>query len=116
MQGDLAEINKKLHEHGLLPHLELIEDDRPGKHQKTEQGFSVVAEDKQNPKGNRTMVSTSHDAPEESSQLKKHYGSMHYKHGKYNGWDKALRGQVGHMAATTIGRSAVMFLKVREKN
>jgi hypothetical protein len=95
MQGDLAEINKKLHEHGLLPHLELIEDDRAGKHQKTEQGFSVVAEDKQNPKGNRTMVSTSHDAPEESSQLKKLYDSMHYKRGKYNGWGQSVEGAGG---------------------
>jgi hypothetical protein len=95
MQKDLAEINKKLHEQGLLPHLQLIMDDRPGNNHKTDQGFSVVADDKQNPKGNHTVVSTSHHAPHESAALKHSYHSMHYKHGNYNGWQQSSEGAGG---------------------
>ncbi|HEY9774789.1 MAG TPA: transglycosylase SLT domain-containing protein [Planktothrix sp.] len=92
---DMTAVNKKLHDDGLLPHLHIIEDDRPGKHNRTDHGYSVVADDKQNPKGNHTEVSTSHDAPHESNRLKNAYRSMHNKHGHYNGWRQSTEGHGG---------------------
>lgn len=89
IQQDLVQINADLHKKGFLPHLHIIQDDRVGKNRHVNNGFSVVADDKQNPKGNHTEVSTSHDQPHEPEAVKKEYHSMHYKHGHYNGFKQS---------------------------
>ncbi|HEY9684358.1 MAG TPA: transglycosylase SLT domain-containing protein [Drouetiella sp.] len=94
---DLEELNKKLHADKYLPHLELIGDDRVGAHNKIERGYGVVSEDS-SLKGlphKRTMISTSHNRPEESEALKKAYHSMKYGHGKYNGFNESVEGDHG---------------------
>ncbi|CAN5495447.1 hypothetical protein BH10CYA1_BH10CYA1_24550 [soil metagenome] len=86
---DLQQINEDLHKKGLLPHLRLIEDDHVGKHHKVHHDYEVVSDDKQNPKGNGTVVSTSRHAPHESERLRKAYHSMHYGGGHYNGFHQS---------------------------
>jgi hypothetical protein len=88
---NLREVNDALHEKGLLKGMSIVRDNRDG-----HEGWAVVAEDKSNvnPKHNRTMVSTSHEA-HESSTLKHHYSSMHYRRGHYNGWHQSVEGGGG---------------------
>lgn len=83
-QQDLEAINKQLHDHGLLPQLDIIQDDRSDGH-----GEAVVSEDKQNPRGNRTMVSTSHHRPHESHRLHHAYSRMHHAYNKH-GWEHSV--------------------------
>ena len=91
--GDLKHINQTMHDRGLLTGQELVRDDRGDGH-----GWGVVAEDKQNKERNGhrdgTMVSTSH-APEESQELRRHYGNMHHRRGHYNGWQQSVEGGGG---------------------
>lgn len=93
---DLKEINRDLHEKGLLKKdLTIIRDDRNG-----QQGWAVVSEDKANPevfKGHRnpTKVSTSYPAPHESDQLKQAYAGMKFRRGHYNGSHQSVEGGGG---------------------
>lgn len=81
---DLEAINKELHDHGLLPQMDIIQDDRADGH-----GSAVVSEDKQNPRGNRTMVSTSHHRPHESHRLHQAYSRMHHAYNKHS-WEHSV--------------------------
>ena len=92
---DLAQLNHDLHKKGFLPHLTLIEDDRLGRHHRVLHGFDVVADDRRNPKGNHTIVSTTRHRPTESEELKNAYHSMPYEHGKYNGFDQSVEAAGG---------------------
>ena len=94
---DLEKINRDLHKHGYLPHLHIVEDDRPKQHHQLETGYAVVADDRhlRGQPGNHTIVSTSHHAPKESSALRRAYHGMHYGHGHYNGWDSSVEGGGG---------------------
>ena len=94
-QSDLEAINKDLHKKGYLPHLHLVQDDRPGA-----AGFGVVSDDStlKGQPGNHTMVSTSHRAPRESSALRQAYHSMHDRsghHTPYQGWGDSVEGGGG---------------------
>lgn len=91
LSENLGEINQSLHEKGLLKGMAIVRDNRDG-----HDGWAVVAEDRSNvnPRHNKTMVSTSHSA-EESSTLKHHYSSMHYRRGHYNGWHQSVEGGGG---------------------
>lgn len=93
---DLRKINEDLHKHGLLPKMQIVEDDHVGRHNRVHHGYDVIADDpslKRYP-GNSTIVSTSHHTPHESRELRNFYGHMHYQHGHYNGWDQSVTG--GH--------------------
>lgn len=92
---DLQKINEDLHKKGLLPHLRLIEDDHVTKHHKIKHDYEVVSDDKQNPKGNHTVVSSSRHAPHESERLKRAYQSMRYDHGHYNGFNQSAEANGG---------------------
>ncbi len=94
---ELESINKELHKKGFLPHLRIIEDDYAGKGSRTgaEHGYAIVADDKQNPPGNRTVYSTSHHSPHESERLRQSYHHMRYRHGHYNGWEQSAEGSGG---------------------
>lgn len=92
---DLQKINEDLHKKGLLPHLRLIEDDHVTKHHKVKHDYEVVSDDKQNPKGNHTVVSSSRHAPHESERLKHIYRSMRYDHGHYNGFNQSAEANGG---------------------
>lgn len=76
---DLDTINEKLHKHGVLPHMHIIEDGN---------GFAVVA-DSTNPK-HAAIVSKSHHEPHESAQEKHMYKKMHY-----DGWHSSVDGGGG---------------------
>jgi hypothetical protein len=91
---DLDKVNKELHAHKYLPNLQIVQDDHMGKNHKVEHGYDVISKDKNLPKGNYTVVSTSHHTPKESGAERHAYHSMHYKHGKYNGWNQSAEG--GH--------------------
>jgi hypothetical protein len=90
--ADLKSINHDLQKSGLLPHLQIVEDNRYGRHHKAEHGYSVVSDDAQlrGQPGNHTMVSTSHHAPHESKELQNAYHGMRYGHGHYNGWNNSV--------------------------
>lgn len=94
---DLQELNKKLHADKFLPHLDIIHDDLVGKNGKIDRGYDVVSEDAslRGMPHKRTIISTSHNKPEESSALQKAYHGMHYKHGKYNGFNDSVEGGNG---------------------
>ncbi len=92
--ADLDKLNKELHAHKYLPNLEIVQDDHTGKNNKVEHGYDIISKDKNLPPGNYTVVSTSHHTPEESGALRRAYHGMHYKHGKYNGWNQSAEG--GH--------------------
>jgi len=74
----------------------LVQDDHVGRHRRTHYGYDVAADDAQlrHFPGNRTLVSTSYHA-RESNQLRRAYGSMHFQHGHYNGWDQSVMGGGG---------------------
>ena len=82
---DLDTINQKLHKHGVLPHMHLIENG---------DGFAVVA-DSTNPK-HAAIVSKSQHAPRESAEEARTYKHMHY-----NGWNASAShdGAHGHYSA-----------------
>ena len=86
---DLEKINEDLHKKGFLPHLKLVEDEHVDKHHHVQHDYEVVSDDSQNPNGNKTVVSTSRHAPHESERLRRAYGSMHYNHGHYNGFNQS---------------------------
>ncbi len=90
---DLKAVNDELHKQGILPGLEIIEDDRPEDLKHHAHGYSVVAEDKQNPPHNHTIVSTTHGAPHEPKGLRDVYGRM--LDGTYNGWNQSVEGGGG---------------------
>jgi hypothetical protein len=94
---DLDYINTELHRKHLLPGMYLIEDDHVGRHHRVHRGYDVVADDPQLQRfpGNHTIISTSHHAPRESAQLRRAYGSMHFQHGHYNGWNQSVIGGGG---------------------
>jgi hypothetical protein len=98
-KADLRTINDDLHKGGLLPHLQIVEDDRIGPHKRVESGYSVVSDDKRlaGPPGNHTIVSTSHARPQESDGLREAYQGMRYHHGRkqYNGWGQSSEGAGG---------------------
>jgi hypothetical protein len=95
--ADLEAVNKKLHADKYLPNLEIVRDDHVGKGNQVEHGYDVISKDNsiKNLPGNYTVVSTSHQAPQESPQLQHAYKSMHYGHGKYSGWHQSVEGNKG---------------------
>jgi hypothetical protein len=94
--SDLKTINQSLEKQGVLPHLHIVEDVRYHNH-KSEHGYSVVSDDAQmrGQPGNHTAVSTSHEAPHESPELRNAYHGMHYRGGHYNGWNSSAEGGGG---------------------
>jgi len=94
---DLSYINGELHRHHYLPHMYLVQDDHVGRHHRMRHGYDVASDDAQlrHFPGNHTLVSTSYHA-RESHQLRRAYGSMHFNHGHYNGWDQSVMGGGGY--------------------
>jgi hypothetical protein len=96
---DLRTINHDLHQRGLLPHLQIVEDNRVGRGNRIEDGYAVVGDDKRlaGQPGNHTEVSTSHARPQESDSLRQAYRGMRYHHGRgqYDGWEQSNEGAGG---------------------
>lgn len=105
---NLQELNKKLHDDKVLPGLTIVADHYTGADQKDHVGYSVIADNKNNP-GHKmgSEVSTSHPRVADTPTSHNIYHSLHHGHNSHyspsndsaeggkgagGGWDSHLKG------------------------